>query len=108
MKKPVANIFFSMLFLSIFLCKMVISVAPLVIAHLDKKSVNDVIMQLEIEHPKSADAKDAGKKDFLNLNAIKIAPLSPVLVLMRYLKLSDHDKHIPAFYPSVPTPPPNA
>lgn len=87
--------------------KMVISVAPLVIAHIDSKSMNAVIMQLEIEHPKSIDVKDSAIKEFLNLNTLKIGSISPVLVLMRVF-VDDHTKHLPVFYPSVPTPPPNA
>lgn len=107
MKNFIAKKVFSIIFLSIFMSKMVISVAPLIIAHLDSKSMNAVIMQLEIEHPKSADVKDSTMKEFLNLNTIKLGPVSPVLVLMRVF-IDDHTKHIRVFYPSVPTPPPNA
>lgn len=106
MKKFIAKKVFSIIFLSIFMSKMVISVAPLIIAHIDSRSMNAVIMQLEIEHPKSTDVKDSAMKEFLNLNTIKVASISPVLVLMR-LFVDDHTKHIRAFYPSVPTPPPN-
>jgi hypothetical protein len=86
--------------------KMAISVAPLVIAHIDSKSMNAVIMQLEIEHPKSSDVKDSTMKEFLNLNTLRIGYVTPVLVLMRVF-IDDHTKHIRVFYPSVPTPPPN-
>ncbi|PRY54427.1 hypothetical protein B0I27_102193 [Arcticibacter pallidicorallinus] len=107
MRRFIAKKVFSIIFLSIFMSKMVISVAPLVIAHIDSKSMNAVIMQLEIEHPKSADVKDSAIKEFLNLNTIKIGSISPVLVLMRVF-VDDHTKHRRVFYPSVPTPPPNA
>lgn len=107
MKRFIAKRVFSIIFLSIFMSKMVISVAPLIIAHIDSKSMNAVIMQLEIEHPKSADVKDSAMKEFLNLHTLKIGTEIPVLVLMRAY-IDDHTKHIRVFYPSVPTPPPNA
>lgn len=106
MRRFSAKKVFSIIFLAIFISKMVISVAPLVIAHIDSKSMNAVIMQLEIEHPKSSDVKDSAIKEFLNLNTLKIGYVSPVLVLMRVF-IDDHTKHIRVFYPSVPTPPPN-
>ncbi|WP_069659195.1 hypothetical protein [Arcticibacter eurypsychrophilus] len=107
MRKALAKRLFSIFFLSIFLSKMVISIAPLIIAHLDSKSVNSVIMQLEIEHPKSVDVKDSAIKEFLNLHTLSITPLNPLLILMPVIVISDHDKHIRSFYPVVPTPPPN-
>lgn len=106
MKRFVAKKTFSIIFLSIFLSKMVISVAPLVIAHIDSKSMNAVIMQLEIEHPKSTDVKDTAIKEFLNLNTFRIGYLNPFLILTRVF-IDDHNKHLRVFYPSVPTPPPN-
>lgn len=107
MRKALAKKLFSIFFLSIFLSKMVISIAPLIIAHLDSECVNNVIMQLEIEHPKSVDVKDAAIKEFLNLHTITIAALHPLVILMPVIMISDHDKHIRSFYPVVPTPPPN-
>ena len=86
---------------------MVISIAPLIVAHLDSESVNKVIMQLEIEHPKSVDVKDATMKEFLNLHTFNISPLNPLIILMPVIVIADHDKHIRSFYPVVPTPPPN-
>lgn len=106
MTRYVANKVFSIIFLSIFLSKMVISVAPLVIAHIDSKSMNAVIMQLEIEHPKSLDVKDSVVKEFLNFNTFRIGYVSPFLILKRVF-IDDHNKHFRVFYPSVPTPPPN-
>ncbi len=108
MKKTIAKKLVSILFLSIFLSKMVISVAPLIIVHLDPEAVNAVIMQLEIEHPKSSDAKECGSKEYITLNALCLTLPSPVWILRPATVSTDHDKHVQAFFPSVPTPPPNA
>lgn len=97
-----------MLFLSIFVSKMVISVAPLIIAHIDSEAVNAVIMQLEIEHPKSSDAKESAAKEYITLNSISITLPSPVWILKPVTVNTAQDKHVQAFFPSVPTPPPNA
>lgn len=88
--------------------KMVISVAPLIIAHFNPEAVNAVIMQLEIEHSKSPDSSESGSKDFITLNAISFNLISPVWILKTGMMLTDHDKHVQSFYPSVLTPPPNA
>ncbi|MBC7915560.1 MAG: hypothetical protein H7Y07_15725, partial [Pyrinomonadaceae bacterium] len=69
MTKEIAKKLFSILFLSIFLLKMVISVAPLIISHFDKQAVNAVIMQLEIENnAKSNDAKESAVKEYFTIN----------------------------------------
>ena len=86
---------------------MVISVAPLIIAHLDSKTVNAVIMQLEIEHPKGADAKETSVKEFLAFSSFAFSVPKPVLTFLTDGLNTEQDRHLQAFYPSVPTPPPN-
>ncbi len=110
MKREFARKLFSIVFLFIFFAKMVISVAPLVADHMDSEVVNAVIMQLEIENHSakgSEKAKDCiDKGDWLNgLNKYSFSRPQVVIALGSYVFL----RHSPiqAFYPSVPTPPPN-
>jgi hypothetical protein len=111
MKKEFARQLFSIIFLFIFFAKMVISIAPLVASHLDSKFMNAVIMQLEIEnHPtKSTDqlAKDSlSKGECLNgFNKYNLDRPHIGISVNRYILMREH--LIQAFYPSVPTPPPN-
>jgi len=108
MKKALAKKLFSILFLSIFFSKMVISVAPIIIAHFDARSVNAVIMQVEIEHnTKPTDVKELSIKEYLSLCGFTINLISPVLVLKPVRLNTEQAKHITVFYPPVPTPPPN-
>lgn len=108
MRKEVSSILFSVLFLSIFTIKMVLSVAPLIMAHFDKQAVNAVIMQLEIEHnAKSNDVKESTVKEYFTLSNFGITLSHPIQLTLSSMISSDHDKHVRAFYPPVPTPPPN-
>ncbi|MGX5687577.1 hypothetical protein [Arcticibacter tournemirensis] len=108
MKKVIAKKIISVLFLSIFVSKMVISVAPLIVAHFDSKTVNAVIMQLEIEHSKPVDGKESCLKEYIALVSYCYAILSPVWTFNPLTVNRGYDKHHQPFYPSVPTPPPNA
>lgn len=108
MREEKTKKFFSVLFLAIFCLKMLISIAPLLIAHFDRTAVNAVIMQLEIENnAKQGDVKEATIKEFLTFNNSRLAFSHPVIVVLPSMICVDHDKHLQAFYPSVPTPPPN-
>lgn len=89
---------------------MVISVAPMITAQLDSDVVNAVIMQLEIENhsTKGVDqAKDSlNKGEWLSgLSKFKFCNPQIDLVSKLYILLGDYP--LQAFYPSVPTPPPN-
>lgn len=87
---------------------MVLSVAPLIIAHFDKEAVHAVIMQLEIEHnAKSSDVKENTVKEYFALGNFGFTLSQPIQLLHTKMICSDHDKHVRAFYPSIPTPPPN-
>jgi len=110
MKKEFAKKLFSHVFLFIFFAKMVISVAPLVAVHMDSEVVNAVIMQLEIENHSSKGADQA--KDSLNkgewltgFSKFKFCSPQIDVALNQYTLLRNYP--IQAFYPSVPTPPPN-
>lgn len=110
MKKEFAKKLFSYVFLFIFFAKMAISVAPMVAIHMDSEVVNAVIMQLEIENhsTKGADqAKDSlNNGEWLNgLNKFKFCNPLVDISSNQYSLLRDYP--IQAFYPSVPTPPPN-
>ncbi|WP_207428232.1 hypothetical protein [Pedobacter sp. SYSU D00535] len=108
MKKEAASHILSIVFLSVFFVKMVISVAPIVIAHFDRESANAVIMQLEIEHsPKASDSKEVSVKEYFTNAAHVLFSPSLTFILKAEDISSDHKKHIQSFYPSVPTPPPN-
>lgn len=104
MFKEIAKKIFSTVFLFIFFAKMAISVAPLIIAHMDEKSVYSVIMQLEIEHqtPKGAEAK---WEEFQTLSQYNFSQLP--IELINNTVCSFDNSHVQSFYPSVPTPPPN-
>ena len=105
MFKEIAKKIFSTVFLFIFFAKMAISVAPLLIVSMDEESVYSVIMQLEIEHqtPKGAEAKWEQIQHAHQFNFSR-----PLIGLVASNTFSSEDRHIQSFYPSVPTPPPNA
>ena len=103
MAKDLYRRIFSFIFLSIFFVKMGIAVAPLIAVTLDAKSVYAVIMQLEIES--SDKVKEISKEYFHNFLIISF-PSSSQLLCCNCMFMED-DNHFLAFYPSVPTPPPN-
>lgn len=105
MFKEFAKRSFSNVFLVIFFAKMIISVLPLFFGNLDGKSVYSVIMQLEIEHqtPKGSEAKLEEIQIFHHHNISR-----PLLVDGNSSAFSYMNNHVQSFYPSVPTPPPNA
>lgn len=109
MKKEIAIRLFSVLFLGVFIMKMLISIAPLIIAHFDRQAVNAVIMQLEIENnEKTKDWKETSVKEYLTVSCYGFTILHPAQIILTSLISADHDKHVQAFYPPVSTPPPNA
>lgn len=110
MKKEFAKKLFSYVFLFIFFAKMVISIAPLIASHFDSDVVNAVIMQLEIENHSSKGADQS--KDSLNkgewlsgLSKFKFNIPHIDIASNQYIFLRNYP--IQAFFPSVPTPPPN-
>jgi len=110
MKKESARLIFGLVFLFIFFVKMVISIAPLLADHMDSEIVNAVIMQLEIEtnSSKGADqAKDSLTKGEWLSGFYKFNFEQPhkLIAYKEYIALQDY--HIEAFYPTIPSPPPN-
>lgn len=109
MNRAKAKKLFSVIFLTIFFCKMVISIAPFIVAHFDSKSVNAAIMQLEIEnHGKTLDVKESQVKEYLSVTTHSQFVTHPVLLFDSSSGNNDLAKHLQPFYPPVPTPPPNS
>lgn len=108
MSRAVAIKLFSVVFLIVFFSKMAITIAPLIVAQFNSESVNAAIMQLEIEHnTKPTDVKEISVKEYLTITSYSLAIQGPEILLETTAGNDDHAKHIQAFYPSVPTPPPN-
>jgi len=111
MKANFKTIKYGLFFLSIFLVKMAISTAPVFLS-IDKRVVNAVILQLELENnakenpSENKDNNNLFKKgiDFIHYNDFEIAHI---------LTIDDIDCHfvskqyIKTFFPTVLTPPPN-
>jgi len=98
-----------LLFMSIFIAKMFISIAP-VFSCLDKKTVNAVIMQLEHEGKgeKEDPDKDAFKeKKFFDENLTHLVVYRPFIVETNILHNREHSLFTQVYHPVVPTPPPN-
>ena len=108
MNKTIAKRVFSIIFLTIFMLKMVISLAPFIVAHFSQITVNAVIMQLEIENnSKTTDIKEITVKEYFTQNYYGFALAHQVPLILPSMISFDHDKHVQSFYPPVPTPPPN-
>jgi hypothetical protein len=109
MKRDFEKKLFSIIFLGVFFLKMLLTIAPLIAAQFDKQQINAVIMQLEIEsNAKSNDVKESSAKEYFTLNCFKFSLLHPTRFMLPEMISVDHGKHVRAFYPSVPTPPPNS
>lgn len=76
---------------------------------MDSKFINAVIMQLEIEthNTKGSETKDSVEKaEWLSgISKFNFSRPHVIQAMNRYILLRDNP--IQAFYPSVPTPPPN-
>lgn len=108
MNKAIVKKLSSILFLTIFFCKIGISVAPLVAAHFDVRSVKAAISQLGEDAPKCIDIKEMAVKEYLPVSECHLFLVDPVFHLDPECGNYDHAKHVRPFYPPVPTPPPNA
>ncbi|CAM3940557.1 hypothetical protein MUGA111182_18410 [Mucilaginibacter galii] len=112
MKIRANKIFVCILFMMIFISKMIISVAPVFLA-MNNKTVNAAIMQLEQETKNEKDDpdKDAGKdKKFFDediqwtYHPVQV----PVFVQKAKIRCINHELYQPVHYFSVPTPPPDS
>ena len=92
---------------------MAISLSPVFLI-LNNKTVNAVIMQLELE---GKDEKDAAEKDLLKDKKFfsedkdfvtHCYALTPLLVETNILHNLEHALFVQTYHPVVPTPPPNA
>ncbi|MFD1769459.1 hypothetical protein [Sphingobacterium suaedae] len=97
---------------AIFVIKMLISATPMFVDVLDKGTILQIVLQLEIENTAkgnnpSEDLHETGSKFFSSLSSdyLSFCPIVENLGKARhYLK---NERLIEAFHPSVPTPPPN-
>ena len=98
-------------FLGIFLVKMVICVAPVFINQFDKQTINDVIMQVELEHGTDSDTGKHSK--IADIKLIDHHTSHHYLPLRYHLQVDnsyiEHIKrYVNPYHPMVPTPPPNS
>lgn len=111
MKIRTNKLFVSVLFMMIFLAKMIISIAPAFLSF-NNKTVNAVIMQLEQEskNEKEDPEKDASKdKKFFDEDCqyVHHAVLVPLAIQTPNLLSHPHALYQPGHHLSVPTPPPD-
>lgn len=100
------------LFMSIFVAKMGISGAPIFFNAVDQEILNNVIMQIELEH---GQGKESGKEtnpfSEFKLFGFSDQFSSYEFVVYEGLLLNDFIEHygryVDPHHPSVPTPPPN-
>lgn len=91
--------------------KMLISITPLLADHIDSKTINAVIMQLELENH-STKSTDQIKESLNNgewlsgLYKFNFCLPTKVISFQQYARM--RSSQIQAFYPSVVTPPPNS
>lgn len=102
---------YAALFFTIFFAKMVISSAPIFVRDFGRHALLQVVLQLEIENNNGKSGLgDQAKELFTRFYAKDLIFLQSQLPL-HYLKgvnfIADDERHIRAFYPAVPTPPPN-
>ena len=112
MKIRANKVFVCILFMMIFISKMIISVAPAFIS-LNNKTVHAVIMQLEQESKNEKDDPDKeGSKDkkfFDEDFQFVFQPVQvPFTIKTNKLLSPEHALYHPDHHPSVPTPPPDA
>lgn len=102
---------FAKLFFAVFFSKMCISTAPLFVHGFDREALRQVVMQLEIENNNGKSGmgdqvKDIFTKEFTKaLSDFQLQPPTDFIIQANYI--TDDAQHIRAFYPAVPTPPPN-
>lgn len=108
----IAQITAAKLCFAIFLMKMIISATPMFVDVLDKGTILQVVLQLEIENTSKAstaceDVHETGSK-FFSASSSDYLFFCPLMEnsgkQQHYLR---NEKLIQAFHPSVPTPPPN-
>jgi hypothetical protein len=100
-----------LIFLGIFSAKMIISIAPAFSFDLDKVTVNNVIMQLELEQHNDKDGSKAVDKllesKYFHYHAISLVNLSNSEQGLDNNFIEHSKRYVNPYHPSVPTPPPN-
>jgi len=90
---------------------MFISTAPIFVHNFDKEALLQVVLQLEIENNNGKSGLGDQVKDifakgyFKSVMAISLQPPADYTIEANFIV--DDARHIRAFYPTVPTPPPN-
>lgn len=111
MSTAITRKIYAKLFFAIFFAKTVISTAPIFVHNFDKDALLQVVLQLEIENNSgksgSGDqAKDIFAKVYFKLaTTISLQPPADYTIETNFIR--NDARHIRAFYPAVPTPPPN-
>ena len=112
MSTAITREIYSKLFFAIFFAKMVISTSPIFVHDFDKEALLQVVLQLEIENNNGKSGlgdqvKDIFAKGYFKLTtAISLQPPADYTIEANFV--TDDARHIRAFYPAVPTPPPNS
>ncbi|MBK1439742.1 hypothetical protein JHJ32_07090 [Parapedobacter sp. ISTM3] len=100
---------YAKLFFAIFFSKMVISTAPIFMHGFDRQALLQVVLQLEIENNNGKSGlgdQDFFAKDYTkSISCFMLQPPAESTIKTTYI--TDDERHIRAFYPAVPTPPPN-
>ncbi|WP_090971102.1 hypothetical protein [Parapedobacter composti] len=102
---------YAKLFFAIFFAKMLISTAPIFTPGFDREALLQVVLQLEIENNNGKSGstdqmKDVFAKDYSkSLAYFNFQPPTDFAVEPTFIP--DEARHPQAFYPAVPTPPPN-
>lgn len=112
MKNRIGKITICMLFMMVFMSKMIISVAPAFLS-LNNKTVNAVIMQLEEENKnekESPEKESAKEKKFFDedLQWFTHHVHEPIIIETQKRLDYGHSIYQPGHHPSVLTPPPNS
>lgn len=105
--------YFGSFFLAILLCKMIISVVPIIADHFDHRAISALILQLEIESDIESDTSKQSEiaKDLLakgcwhEVTFFSFSQPMQNLASVRFI--TGDDDHVQTFYPKVPTPPPS-
>lgn len=111
MSTAITREIYAKLFFTIFFAKMVISTSPIFVHGFNKEALLQVVLQLEIENNNGKSGlgeqmKDIFAKGYFRLaNTVSLQP--PADYTIEANLITDDARHIRAFYPSVPTPPPN-
>lgn len=111
MSTAITREIYAKLFFAIFFAKMAISTAPIFFQNFDKEALLQVVLQLEIENNNGKSGlgdqvKDVFAKGYFKLaNTISLQP--PADYTIEANIITNDARHIRAFYPTVPTPPPN-